>query len=264
MKGQSLRCSLGLGNAGSCAVTLHVGEGPIGSNGACSTLCQISVTPSTTHNQTGPLWCWFLSGWTFAHSRPLCVSATNSPVRLWVSPTDASTHTGVFNQRFEGLFPHTGALGCAVCFASPAFLPVYLCVNVGSQGLPATTLWGLPATAWPALFHNPPPCWVHQLPPCCESSLPCLPIPAPPTGLDGCFFFISLVVRLPYSSIFCQFLLFFVFKLLLPFFWLWEESQCVYLRFHLGRSYIRGSYIISFTTAVYKKGILGEWTMTQT
>ena len=30
------------------------------------------------------------------------------------------------------------------------FLPVYLCVNVGLQGLPATTLWGLLAAAWPA------------------------------------------------------------------------------------------------------------------
>ena len=34
----------------------------------------------------------------------------------------------------------------------------------------------------------------------------------PPTGLDECFFFNSLVVGLPYSSIFCQFWLFFVFK----------------------------------------------------
>ena len=41
------------------------------------------------------------------------------------------------------------------------------------------------------------------------------PPPVPPTGLDECFFFISLVVGLPYSSIFCQFWLFFVFKLLL-------------------------------------------------
>ena len=47
-----------------------------------------------------------------------------------------------------------------------------------------------------------------------------LPVSAPPTGLDECFFFISLVVRLPYSLIFCQFSLFFVFKLLLSFFWL--------------------------------------------
>ena len=32
----------------------------------------------------------------------------------------------------------------------PPFLPVYLCENVGSQGPPATTLWGLLAAAWPA------------------------------------------------------------------------------------------------------------------
>ena len=61
-----------------------------------------------------------------------------------------------------------------------------------------------------------------------------LPISAPPTGLDECFLFISLVVGLPHSLIFCQFWLFFVFKLLLSFFWLCEEAQCVYLRLHLG------------------------------
>ena len=55
------------------------------------------------------------------------------------------------------------------------------------------------------------------------------------TLLDECFFFISLVVRLPCSSIFRQFWLFFVFKLLLSFFWLCEEAQCVYLCLHLGR-----------------------------
>ena len=35
-----------------------------------------------------------------------------------------------------------------------------------------------------------------------------LPVSAPPTSLDECFFFNSLVVGLPYSSIFCQFWLF--------------------------------------------------------
>ena len=113
-------------------------------------------------------------------------------MRLGVSPAAAPTPRGVFNQRFEALFPCAGALGCAVCFAPPLFLPVYLCMNVGPQGLPAT-LWHLLAAAWHALFHNPPPCWVHQLQPCCESSLPLLPVSAPPTGLDECFFFISSV-----------------------------------------------------------------------
>ena len=157
----------------------------------------------------------------------------NCPVRLGVSSADPSTPTGVFNQRFEALFPRAGALGCEVCFAPLPFLPVYLCANVGTQGLPATTLWGLLAAAWPAPFHNPPPRWVCQPPPCCESSLTRLPVSAPPTGLDECFLFISLVARVPYSSISCQIWLFFVFKLL-SFFWLCEEAQCVYLRLHLG------------------------------
>ena len=139
-----------------------------------------------------------------------------------------------FESELEALFPHTGALCCAVCFVPLPFLLVYLCANVGLQGLPATTLCGLQAAAWPAPFHNPPPCWVHQLPPCRESSPPPLPISTPPTGLDECFFFISLVVGLPYSSIFFQFWLFFVFKLLLSFFWLCEEAQCVYLHLHFG------------------------------
>ena len=55
-------------------------------------------------------------------------------------------------------------------------------------------------------------CPLCQLPPCHESSLPWLPISPPPTGLDECFFFNSLVVGLSYSSIFCQFCLFIVFK----------------------------------------------------
>ena len=48
--------------------------------------------------------------------------------------------------------------------------------------------------------------------PCCISYSPRLPISAPPTSLDECFFFKSLVVGLPYSSIFWQFWLFFIFK----------------------------------------------------
>ena len=140
---------------------LYVGEGLRGSNGANSTLRQISVTPSATHNQSGPLSCWFPSGWACAHSRPLWVSPTNSPVRLGVSPAAASTPKGVFNQRFEALFPLAGALGCGVCLAPPPFLLVYLCVNVGSQGLLAAALsapsnnppsLGPPTTALPQVL----------------------------------------------------------------------------------------------------------------
>ena len=107
----------GWGNAGCCAVTLYVGEGPRGSNGARFTLLRISMFHSDTHNQTGPLWCWFPSGWACAHPRPLWVSPMTSPVRLGVSPAAAPTPMGVFNQRFEALFPRAGALGCEFCFA---------------------------------------------------------------------------------------------------------------------------------------------------
>ena len=135
-KGWSLRCSLGRGNAGGCAVTLYVGAGPRGSNGACCTLRWISVTPSATNNQIGRLWCWFPGAWACAHSRPLWVSPTTSPVRLGVSPPAAPTPTGVFNQRFEALFPHAGALGCEVCFAPRLFgLSVRDCGAVGCYPL---------------------------------------------------------------------------------------------------------------------------------
>ena len=84
-------------------------------------------------------------------------------------------------------------------------------------------------------------------PPCLESSLPWLPISAPPTGLDEFFFFISLVVGLPYSLIFCPFWLFFVLKLLLSFFSLYEEVQCIYLHLQLGQKpKIRFYFLIDF------------------
>ena len=194
---------------------LCMGEGLRGSNGARSTLHGISVFHSATHNQTGPLWCWFPSGWACAHSRPLWVSPTTSPVRLGVSPAAAPTPTGVFNQRFEALFPRAGALGCMVCFAPrrssglsarmwgcgvlPTALPaplsatlslalsVYLCANVGWQGL---LVLGLPAPFVPHSASLGPATATQVL----STSMP---VSAPPTSLDECFFFISLVLDAP-------------------------------------------------------------------
>ena len=101
----------------------------------------------------------------------------NSHVRLGVCPAAASTPTGVFNERFEALFPRVGTLGCVVCLVPQLFLLVYLYLNVGPPVLPATTLVQVLSAQ--------------------------LSFSAPPTGLDECFFFISLVVGLPYSSISC-------------------------------------------------------------
>ena len=140
--------------------------------------------------------------WAFAHSRPLWVSPTTSPVRLGVSPAVAPTPMGISNQRFEALFPRTGALGCLVCFAplrsswfiyarawgfrvlptalpapfsatlSPA-LSVYLCMNVGPRGLLVVRL---PAPFIPHSSSHTPPVSVPPRPR--ESSPPwCLSLP---------------------------------------------------------------------------------------
>ena len=192
------------------------GRGLNGNSSVYSALCRFSVTSPTTHNQIGPFWCLFLSGWACVHSRTLWVFPTNSPMRLGVSPAAYSTPTGVFNQRFEALFPGTGTLGCCICHAPQFVLPVYLHANVGPPSPQSYASLGLPATALP---------WVLSTQ---------LLVSAPPTSLDECFFFNSLVVRLPYSSIFCQFCLFLFLNLLLSFFWLCEEAQCIYLYLHLG------------------------------
>ena len=131
-------------------MTLYVGEGPRGSNGAHFTLLRISIFHSDTHNQTGPLWCWFPSGWACAHSRPLWVSPTTSPVRLGVSPAAAPTPRGAFNQRFEALFPGAGALDYAVC--SPPFVR-FICGQIWCCGvLPAALPAPFSATLSPALW----------------------------------------------------------------------------------------------------------------
>ena len=93
-----------------------------------------------------PLWCWFPSGWACARSRPLWVSPRTSPVRLGVSPAAAPTPMGVFTQRFEALFPLTGALGCAVCF--PIVHPGLSMRECGAAGSAAR------CSACPVLRHS--------------------------------------------------------------------------------------------------------------
>ena len=92
----------------------------------------------------------------------------------------------------------------------PAVCGVYLCVNVGPQGL---LVVGLPA---PFIPHS------ASLGPATATRVLSTPVPvsAPSTGLDERLFCISLVLD-PLAVRFCQFLL-------------CKEAQCVYLRRHLG------------------------------
>ena len=98
-----------------------------------------------------------------------------------------------------------------------------------SASLPCCSSQFIYMWIWGHRVCQPPPCGVCQLQPGLPRSTIChlsestsrrlaanplhpqLPISAPPSGLDECFFFISLVVRLPYSSVLCQFWLFFLF-----------------------------------------------------
>ena len=187
-----------------------MGEGPRGSNGTRSTLHWISATPSATQNQTGPLWCWFLSRWACARPRPLWVSPMTSPVRLGVSPAATPTPTGVFNQRFEALFPCAGALGCEVSFA-PHCLSGFSVLKSGAAGCAS----GRPAcSVGPTLRQSGSAIATRVL------SIPAAHLrPSYRSGWMFIFHFPS--VRLPCRSIFSQF-------------WLCEEAQCVYLRRHLG------------------------------
>ena len=143
-----------------------LGRGPRGNNSTCSALCWLSVSSSATHNQIGPFWCCFLSGWICVCSRTLQVSRRNSPVRLGVCLTATSNPTGVFNQWFEALFPCTGALGYTPqgSVGLQLFPLVYLHSSVGLPAPPGTALLSPPAAALPTPLHNPPPRWFRLLP----------------------------------------------------------------------------------------------------
>ena len=115
-------------------------RGPIGSNGACSTLCWFSVTPSATHNQIGPFWCCFLGGCVCVRSRSLWVSPTNSPLRLGFSPA-AAQPPQVFSVSglrlyFPTLEPWVGsiALSASCCLAGSFLCP-------GCPSLPLLLVW---------------------------------------------------------------------------------------------------------------------------
>ena len=88
----------------------------------------------------------------FVYILGVWVSPTKSPVRLGVSPTSASTPTGVFYQSFDALFPLTGTI------ASQLFLLVYLHTNVGPPSPPATTFPTLVLQPLPYCESSPPSC----------------------------------------------------------------------------------------------------------
>ena len=144
----------------------------------------------------GPSGADFPGGWVCVLSRTSWVSPGNSPVRLGLSPT-TSTPTGFYRQSFWGfIFPHQNPGLCGLS-CSPVVPPSLFACKYGATQSSCC----LPTYPVTTLSHV---------------SLPQLPVSSLPTSLNECFFFNSLVVGLPYSSIFCQFWLFL--NLLLSFF----------------------------------------------
>ena len=189
-----------------------------GNNATCSALGQLSATSPTTHKHIGLFWYWFPRGWVCVCSRTLWVSAMNSPVRLGVSPI-AATPTGFYSQRFWGSISpswNSGFHGLSCSPVVPFSLSAHKCGTIQSTSCHH--------------FHL-----VLQPPPCPMSSPSWVPLSVPPTGLNECYFFKSLVVGLPYILIFWQFWLFLFLNLLLSFFLSWKEGKYIYLCFHLGQ-----------------------------
>ena len=91
---------------------------------------------------------------------------------------------------------------------------------VQSVLLPSCSSWLICTRMWVCSHLVTCPCHPSFL------SLPLLPV--------WMNFFNSLVVGLPYSSIFWQFW-YFLFLNFLSFFWLYEEAKCIYVCLHLGQ-----------------------------
>ena len=171
------------------------GIGQRGNKAACLALILLSVTSLLPTSEWHPFSCYpdadSPSGRAFVHCRTIFVHC--GPLhwtleRLTVSPT-AANPTGFYSQRFWGFM---SALEPQV---------------VWSALLLSCSSWFICTWMWDCLVHYLLPCWV-------SCHLSCL-ISTPPINVDECFFFHSLVVRLPYGSIIWQFF-FFLFNWLFP------------------------------------------------
>ena len=200
-------------------------RGQRGNNATCLALTLISVTSPTTHKQIKPFevlpWCWFPGGWVCVYSRTQWAPPTDSPVRLAVSP--APTPPQVFTSRgFEAFFSHSGILGSAVLSCSTVVLPSLSTCECGTAQSVSCCLTALPLH--PGYLSSPfLPIWINI------------------SSLTPWLFDFH-----PYSSIFWQFWVFFLFlNWLLSFFWFWGKAKCIYIYIHLSWKPIYIKYIIN-------------------
>ena len=195
------------------------GRGPIGSNGAClfHSLQGFSHSLRYPHSSES-FWCSFPSGG-FVYVLGPCGSLQWTLLSGWEFLLLQPQPPQVFS--ISGLRLYFPTLGpwVAPSVSIPSCSSRFICMWMLDHLVwnpKSTTLPGPPATAL---------LWVLSTQ---------LPVSTPPTGLNECFFFTSLVVGCPYSSIFCQFWLFFVFKFVVVLLVVQGGTVCVYLHLHLG------------------------------
>ena len=180
--GLSLRYSPGWGNPCCHIVVLYVGRSQRGNRAACLVLGGFQSLPLPPTNKLGHSGADSqVGGWVYVLGT--CRSFQWTPVSLGVSPA-TDIPTGFYGQRFWG-------------FLFPCWNPG-LCDLSRSTVVPPSLSACKCGTTWPSSHHLAHP--VLQGLPCCKSSLSWLPVSTPPTSLNECFFFNSLVVGLPYSS----------------------------------------------------------------
>ena len=194
-KGWSLRYSPGWGNPLCCVVVLPVGEGSEGEQ-----CCFLGSHPTFCHFPCFPQADCALSGADSWVGGFVYILGPCGPLVETGSFSSSCNPYGFFITRgFESSVSCTETLDFSVCLPHRSFLLAYLLPSVGS------------------------PMWSTTLP-CPEYTPPWLPVSAPSSSLDECFFN-SLAVGLPCKwfsgSSGCSLFL----NWLLSFFWLWEEMK---------------------------------------
>ena len=209
---------------------------------ACSVLCRLSVTSTATHSKLGPSGADSQVGG-FVYILGLCRSFQQT--LLWgleflllQQPLQIFTARG-----FEALFPLAGSLSCVVCVAPQLFFLLYFHTNVGLPSLPATAL---PTQSSGCCFVMSP------LHPGCPSA-PLLPV------------WMNVSSLTPWLSDFhtvwllAVLIIFLFLNLLFFFFWLCEDTKCIYLCLYLGRKSNTLSLLITYLFIVSLSLRLWTW-----
>ena len=106
-------------------------------------------------------------------------------MRLGAPAAATSTPTGVFNQRFEALFPPCWSPGLCGLLHSPSAPPSLFALEHGTAGSTSRCPVRSASCPLPTLLHNMPPCWVRQPSPYHKSSPPgCPSLPLLPVWMN--------------------------------------------------------------------------------